>query len=85
MKEGADLRKDTDDTAILNNTYDGSDSPRFDKNTTNARRRKLPPKKGMENQGYDPDEAETVDIPPEDDEIPKKGKKKKKKKTVDGE
>ncbi|XP_072046186.1 jouberin-like [Amphiura filiformis] len=83
LKEGADLRKDTDDAAILNNTYDGSDSPRFDKNTTNERRRKLPPKKGVENQGYLQDEAGVVDIPPEDEERPKKGKKKKIKK-MDG-
>ena len=79
LKEGADLRKDADDEAILNNTYDARDSPRFDKNTTNARRRKLPPKKGAENHGYE----EEVDLAPEEEDkgLPKKGKKKKAKKS----
>ena len=77
LKQGANLRKDTEDQSILNNTYDGSDSPRFDKNMTNERRRKLPPKKGVENRGFIDDEGKDVER-----ETPKRTKKKKKSETT---
>ncbi|XP_038057732.1 jouberin-like isoform X2 [Patiria miniata] len=77
LKQGADLRKDTDpseDPSILANTYDGSDSPRFHKNLTNEKGRKPPPKKGVENKGFVDDEEKDTQA-----ESPKKLKKKKKK------
>ncbi|XP_022089435.1 jouberin-like isoform X2 [Acanthaster planci] len=77
LKQGADLRKDTDpseDPSILANTYDGSDSPRFHKNLTNEKGRKPPPKKGMENKGFIDDEDKDAQA-----DSPKKTKKKKKK------
>ena len=74
MKQGADLRKDTEeDPSILANTYDGSDSPRFNKNMTNEKGRKLAPKKGVENKGFVDDEGKETKT-----ESPAKTKKKKK-------
>ncbi|XP_033123597.1 jouberin-like [Anneissia japonica] len=56
LKEGADLQK-AEDASLLANTYDGTDSPRFRKNVTNERRRKLPPKNGEINKGFEEDEV----------------------------
>lgn len=52
LRQSAELAKDSDNSVLLANTYNEESSPRFSKNETNARRRKLPPKKGNENMGY---------------------------------
>ncbi|XP_071837617.1 jouberin-like isoform X4 [Apostichopus japonicus] len=84
LRQSAELVKNADDSVLLANTYNEQDSPRFSKNETNARRRKLPPKKGNENMGYvDDDEEENrpQEVDDEDETRPtSKGKKVKKKK-----
>ncbi|XP_041455755.1 jouberin-like isoform X2 [Lytechinus variegatus] len=80
LKKGGDLEKSfNEDTTALNNTFNAEDSPRYTKNTTNARRKKLPPKKGNVNRGYVDDEEQGMEMTEmgKDD-----GLKKKKKKTV---
>ncbi|XP_071499976.1 jouberin-like [Diadema antillarum] len=83
LRKAGDLQKAAeDDTTALANTFNQEDSPRFSKNTTNARRKKLPPKKGQTNKGFvndDEDAMEMEDMGEEedgDDVMPKKGKKK---------
>lgn len=74
LRQSAELAKDSDNSVLLANTYNEESSPRFSKNETNARRRKLPPKKGNENMGYVKDEDE------ERQTSSSKGTKKKKRK-----
>lgn len=85
LRQSAELVKNADDSVLLANTYNEQDSPRFSKNETNARRRKLPPKKGNENMGYvDDDEEENrpQEVDDEEERPTSKGKKVKKKKKL---
>lgn len=86
LKKGSDLQKSfTEDTTALNNTFNAEDSPRYTKNTTNARRKKLPPKKGNLNRGYVDDEEGGMEMTEmgKDDGLKKKKKKTVKKKSED--
>ncbi|XP_030836155.1 jouberin isoform X2 [Strongylocentrotus purpuratus] len=88
LKKGGDLQKSfTEDTTALNNTFNAEDSPRYTKNTTNARRKKLPPKKGNLNRGYVDDEDDGMEMAEmgKDDGLKKKKKKTVKKKSEEDE
>nr|XP_054754386.1 jouberin-like [Lytechinus pictus] len=86
LKKGGDLEKSfNEDTTALNNTFNAEDSPRYTKNTTNARRKKLPPKKGNVNRGYVDDEEQGMEMTEmgKDDGLKKKKKKTAKKKVTE--